>query len=246
MKSRYLIIDEGNSRAKISILSLEGNIEDSYIVSDIEINFLSNIFNKYRVEKSIYCSVREKQREITDFLDERSKLYIDFNYTTNIPITNDYSTPHTLGMDRLAAAIGAATIFPKEDILIVDFGSAITVDFVEKGDVYRGGNISPGASLRFKSLNQFTNKLPLCTLNESKSRLCSNETQSAIESGIVRGIIYEIDGYINIYRENNRDINIIFTGGDAKYFGNKFKIPIFVNCEIVASGLYQVLKYNDV
>ncbi len=246
MESRYLIIDEGNSRAKISILSLEGNIEDSYTVSDIEKEFLISIFDKYTINKSVYCSVREKRNDITNFLEERCKLHIDFNHNTSIPVTNGYSTAQTLGMDRLAGAVGAAAIFPNEDILIVDFGSAITIDFVEGGEVFRGGNISPGASLRFKSLNQFTNKLPLCTLDDSKSGLCSSDTESAIKSGIVKGITYEIEGYINKYKEKHPNINIIFTGGDAKYFGNKLKIPIFVNCEIVTSGLYQVLKYNDV
>ena len=180
MKNRYLIIDEGNSRAKISILTLEGNIEESYSVSDIEKEFIDSIFDKYTINKSIYCSVREKRSDIIHFLKEKCKLHIDFDCNTKIPIANGYSTANTLGMDRLAGAVGAATIFPKEDILIIDFGSAITIDFVEGGEIFKGGNISPGASLRFKSLNQFTNKLPLCTLMNAQSELCSNNTQSAI------------------------------------------------------------------
>ncbi len=246
MERKYLIIDEGNSRAKISILSPKGNIEQCYIVPHLEEIFLAEVYNRFNIEKSIYCSVREKNRGVIEMLNRSSELHINFDFNTAIPLANEYSTPQTLGMDRLAAAIGAAAIYPRESTVVVDFGSAITIDFVEGGAAYMGGNISPGASLRFKSLNQFTDKLPLCVLSREEKELCSGDTKDAIEAGIAYGITYEISGYIDEYIRKYKNIKIIFTGGDAEYFGNKFKMPIFVDCDVVTRGLYQVLKYNDV
>lgn len=244
MKS--LIIDEGNTFIKISIISSGGKIERSCRIENISVNILDNLFSEYIIDRSIYCSVREKNSDVCSFLEKRCRYFIAFSYNTPIPIKNGYTTPHTVGVDRLAAAVGASDLFPCNNILIIDLGSAITVDFVEHGEIFRGGNISPGATLRFKSLNTFTNKLPLCNLNNEKHSLCANSTITAIESGVVLGIIYEIDGYIKEYQSKYDDLKIIFTGGDAKYFGSKFKIPIFANCEIVTKGLYKVLKYNDV
>ncbi|MEG1634168.1 MAG: type III pantothenate kinase [Rikenellaceae bacterium] len=244
MKS--LIIDEGNTFIKISIMSDNGEIEKSCRVKEMSKSTLAKLFSEYKIEEAIYCSVREINIDVCKYLERECNYFIPFTNQTPIPIKNDYTTPQTVGADRLAAAVGASELFHGHNILIIDLGSAITVDFVENGKIFKGGNISPGASLRFKSLNTFTNKLPLCNLNEEKHSLCARSTLSAIESGVVLGIVYEIDGYIKAYEELYDDLKIIFTGGDAKYFGSKFKIPIFANCEIVTKGLYKVLKYNDV
>lgn len=243
---KNLIIDEGNTFIKISIVSNVGKIEKSCRVETISTDILKKLFSEYRIDRSIYCSVREKNSHVCRFLERNCRYFIPFTYEIPIPIKNGYTTPQTVGVDRLAAAVGASELFPGHNILIIDLGSAITVDFVEKGEIFKGGNISPGATLRFRSLNTFTNKLPLCNLNNEKHSICASNTISAIESGVVLGIIYEIDGYIKEYQAKYNDLKIIFTGGDAKYFGSKFKIPIFANCEIVTKGLYKVLKYNDV
>lgn len=244
--SKSLIIDEGNSLVKMSIMSYKDNIDKRCCVTSLSVEQIEEFVRGEGVEDVIYCSVREKSSVILDYLASNFTRFIDYNSSTPIPLKSSYASHQTIGVDRLAAAVGAVEIYPKSDILVVDFGSAITIDFIENGEFFLGGNISPGASLRFKSLNIYTDKLPLCSLSAEETALTANNTQGAIESGVVRGITYEIGGYIDEYTKKYPNVKIIFTGGDAIYFGSKFKMTIFANCEIVTNGLYKVLKYNDV
>ncbi|MFI3321852.1 MAG: type III pantothenate kinase [Rikenellaceae bacterium] len=243
---RSLIIDEGNTLIKLLIVSSIGNIDKRCCVSELNVTIVKEFLLNERINSAIYCSVREKSGEVVEYLAENIKNFINFDHSTALPIKNSYSTPQTVGLDRLAAAVGAAELFKEANILVIDFGSAITIDFVERGfggeiATFRGGNISLGAALRFKSLNAFTRKLPLCSLSDKETSLTATSTKNAIESGVILGIVYEIDGYIREYSEKYNDLKIIFTGGDAKYFGNKFKMTIFADCEIVTKGLYKIL-----
>ncbi len=240
-----LIIDSGNSTVKLSLVDGDGKIAVEERFPILEVAILQAIFDRYSIDRAIYCAVRELEDDVVGFLRQECRFVLEFNSKTAISLENGYKTPNSLGVDRMAAAVGACDKFEGCNILIIDFGSAITVDFVEEGKVFRGGNISPGTSLRFKSLNSFTKKLPLCTLSEQNFEICATSTQSAIQSGVVAGILYETEGYINYYSKNYSNLKIIFTGGDAKYFGDKLKIPIFVSCEIVTRGLYKILNEND-
>jgi len=147
------------------------------------------------------------------------------------------------GADRLAAAVGANTIYPNSDILIVDFGTAITIDVVSGGE-FLGGNITPGAAIRFKALHHFTKKLPLCSLNDNPTELFGNTSVSAIECGVVNGIVYEIEGYIRDLQRKYSDLRIIFTGGDSNFFAKRLKNTIFATYDLVAYGLNRILEYN--
>ncbi|MFI3314562.1 MAG: type III pantothenate kinase [Rikenellaceae bacterium] len=242
-----LVIDEGNSLTKISIMSQKDNIDRTwrvkYLNVDVIVEFLANTV----IDSAIYCSVKDKNLEVVEFLNQKNLFFIDFDISVPIPIEINYTTPYTLGTDRVAAAIGAGEIFHGENLLVVDLGSAITIDFIENGSCFKGGNITAGARLRYKSLSDFTDKLPRYVLPERDDfDICSSSTREAIENGVALGIVCELEGYISRYRELYPDLKIIFTGGDAKYFADKFKIAIFANCELVNIGLYKVLKYNNV
>ena len=153
-----------------------------------------------------------------------------------------YATPATLGADRLAAAVGGVELFPDSDILIVDFGTAITIDYVEDG-VFRGGNISPGVTTRFRALADYTAKLPLCAPTEEELPY-GRTTIEAIEQGVMQGITHEIKGYIDSFLLKNEEKSIIFTGGEAKYFANRIKNAIFAKYDLVVCGLNRILEYN--
>jgi type III pantothenate kinase len=176
---------------------------------------------------------------VEDFLNEKLDRLIHFTPETPVPIRNQYKTPKTLGSDRLAAAIGVNYFFPDTNVMIFDFGTAITVDFVDSGNSYLGGNISPGLSMRLKSLNCFTNRLPLVSISD-KIREIGTTTEEAIESGVVNGIVGETMNYIHKYIGSK----IIFTGGDCFYFAGQIKIPIFVFRNPIVFGLNRVLYHN--
>lgn len=167
--------------------------------------------------------------------------------TTPLPIQNTYATPHTLGADRLAAAVGAAWQRPGQDTLIVDAGTAIKCDLVEGGHTFRGGSIAPGLRLRFQALHKFTGRLPLVELPtnlEAAVPLTGNSTQTAIESGVLNGAAAEVNGLIDRYREQFPELGVVLAGGDAAFFQPRLKGAIFVVPELVLLGLHRILAYN--
>ncbi|MCD8193274.1 MAG: type III pantothenate kinase, partial [Tannerellaceae bacterium] len=154
-----------------------------------------------------------------------------------------YQTPHTLGKDRLAAAVGANYLQPGKDLLIIDAGTAITYEVVEAAGIYTGGNISPGMTTRFRALNHFTEKLPLVAEKEDIPPIGYN-TETAIQAGVVNGIIYEMDGYINDLRVKYPGLLVFLTGGHSFYFERRLKNSIFADINLVMTGLNRILEYN--
>ena len=191
----------------------------------------------------LICKMPEKNIELINYLESTFDFFIDLNEYTNIPIKNLYDSKSTLGKDRLAAVIGANNFYPKSNVLVIDMGTAITFDFINKKDQYLGGSISPGLEMRFSALNHFTGKLPLLKKNEKFSLIGSN-TESAIISGVQNGIIFEIDSYINNIKKEYEDLKTILTGGDAIFFDKKLKNTIFVDLNLNFIGLNTILEYN--
>jgi type III pantothenate kinase len=145
--------------------------------------------------------------------------------------------------------VGANAIYPDSNVLIVDFGTAITMDVVTREGEFAGGNISPGVEMRLRALHDYTARLPLCVnpLKEDDMlpALLGVTTEQAICNGVVGGIIYEIEGFVSRIEERYEGLKIIFTGGDAKYFAGKLKNTIFATCDLVAYGLNRILEYGD-
>lgn len=165
------------------------------------------------------------------------------NSKTKVPLINKYSTPKTLGFDRIAAAVGANFLIPNSNLIIIDIGTALTIDFVNDKNEYIGGNISLGIDMRFKALNEFTDKLPLIKKDDKRS-LIGTSTETAIRNGVMNGIAYEIEGVINKLEEDFTNINTFLTGGDAFFFDKLYKNNIFANANLVLIGLNRILEYN--
>jgi type III pantothenate kinase len=193
---------------------------------------------------AIVASTRSGATEIEEEIRRKARFFIRLDYATPIPIKNSYGTPRTLGADRLAAAVGAHTVLPGRTVLVVDFGTAITFDMVTAAGEYLGGNISPGAGARFRALNEFTGALPLLSLSGATGDFPAGNTKNAIENGVVAGIVAETEYYINLAREKFGATETIFTGGDAEYFAERVKFPIFASSDLVFQGLNAILEHN--
>lgn len=181
-------------------------------------------------------SVCNTDPELLRILERSCENFINLNgLTPGLPISLDYGTPHTLGADRIAAAAGAAALFPEDNCLVFDFGTAITIDFVTKDGHFKGGNISPGMNMRFEAIHHYTNKLPLVKPSIPDAPE-GRDTASAINNGVILGIMFEVEKYL----ENHRDCKIVFTGGDALFFAKRLKSPIFVVCNLVFIGLAHI------
>lgn len=239
-----LAIDIGNTLAKLAVID-DGQVVDFQKTEKIDSAFVEKILEENpEIEAAIIVSTGEYETAWEQMLEKRMKRFIRFGAETPIPIENGYATPQTLGLDRLAAAVAANALYPNSNVLIVDFGTAITVDFVSAEGRFLGGNISPGAATRFRALHHFTKRLPLCELDEESVRLLGNSTQTAIESGVVNGIVYEIEGYIRDLQQRYNNLRIIFTGGESDFFAKRLKNTIFATYDLVAYGLNRILEYN--
>lgn len=238
-----LAIDIGNTVAKLAIID-KGQVVDFLKTEEIDVAYVEGILDSYSdIESAILVSVREEYCDIEELLSRRVSRFVRFDSDTAVPIKNCYSTPKTLGLDRMAAAVGANALYPGSNILVADFGTTITIDLVSSKGEFMGGNISPGAAMRFNALHQQTKKLPLTTLSD-ETQLLGTDTISAIKNGVINGIVYEIEGYIRDMEQKYADLRIIFTGGDGNFFAKRLKNPIFATYDLVAYGLNRILEYN--
>lgn len=238
-----LVLDTGNTLTKLYIFNKD-RIVASQSFESIELNLLDKIFKEYPVEASIYSHVGNANNDVANFLKSHSK-YIAFNHQTSVPIKNNYQTPETLGLDRLAAVCAAAKIFPNTNVLCIDMGTCVTYDFISADGTYMGGAISPGLTMRYKAMHTFTAQLPLLQANTlQKQKLIGANTDESMRSGAFNGFVFEILGFIEAYQRNYENLQCLICGGDAALLDTQLKNSIFVRADLVAEGLNTILNYN--
>jgi type III pantothenate kinase len=238
-----LVIDIGNSRTKIAVFN-HNYLTNDYSFAVFNEKELEKILEEYSgIDKAIISSVGGDPGDMYKMISGKIRNTIMLDENTPLPINNQYKSKNTLGKDRLAAVVGANFSYPGNDILVIDTGTAITYDFIDRYNNYSGGNISPGMAIRYKALHTFTGRLPLLSKQEVFPEL-GIDTNSAIISGVQTGIINEIEGYITHYLSIYNNIIIILTGGDANFFDKKLKNTIFVNLNLVNIGLNCILEHN--
>ena len=236
-----LVVDIGNSSTKVALFS--GKEKIKVIRSGNEsYGDLKNNLSAYKIEKAIISSVREIPEDIKDLISAGIPFVHIVSHQTKLPFKNLYETPESLGTDRIAAAAGAFSIFPAANMLVIDAGTAVTYEFLS-ANAYKGGNISPGLSMRFEALHRFTGKLPLVTPSEKYSFPALNTTD-AIAAGVITGMIYEINEYIRTFEKNHTDAMIIITGGDGEFFKDKLYKQLIYMPDLVMEGLNFILEYN--
>ncbi|MEM6763718.1 MAG: type III pantothenate kinase [Bacteroidota bacterium] len=162
----------------------------------------------------------------------------------SLPIINTYKTPHTLGTDRILGVIGARAQFPDKAVLVIDIGTAITYDLMNAEGAYLGGAISPGLQMRFSSLHAYTASLPLVEM-EGENPVIGNTTHTSIRSGVVHGLLAEVQQMANRFAEELGEQPIVFlTGGDGIRFENQLKSINFVDPELVLKGIHYILQHS--
>jgi type III pantothenate kinase len=237
-----LIIDYGNTRVKVAIFDRD-QLHDKWERENLNTEILQNFLkDKTDVTSAIISAVRKYPVPVKDLLKKRFK-FVELSETTPLPLKNKYLSPHTLGKDRIAAAVAANAMFRNQHVLIIDAGTCITYDFIDDKNAFIGGGISPGLEMRFKALHTFTDKLPLVTLDEF-NKLIGQNTQESILSGVLNGAVAELTGIVSMYETLYPDIKIILTGGNAIFFDKRVKNNIFVFPNLVLTGLNLILDHN--
>ncbi len=234
-----LVLYIGNTRTKWAIFQGDKLMDHGSVSKENELTFdWGALFNQ--ASNSIISSVRED----IGFLDKK---YIIQAHTLSIKsklsIKIDYDTPDTLGLDRLANAVAANSLHPHKNTLVLDMGTCIKLDMVDESGTYLGGSISPGLSMRCKALHQMTGKLPLITPNIEQD-IIGTSTFGSLNSGVVNGIMAEINGLIEQYSNKFDDLHVIGTGGDFIFFADALKSSIFADTFLTLRGLNQILSYQ--
>ncbi len=237
-----LAIDRGNSAIKIGVF-INGKLTASYLLQN-DFNKITKFIETHKIDNVIISSVvKDDEFIVRNLIEPLVKKIIILDHNTDLPFTNHYNSPESLGKDRLAAVAGAQAIFPGESVLVIDAGTAITYDLLLNGIDYMGGDIAPGLEMRLKALNHFTSKLPLVQKNQYISFPGKN-TNEAIASGSFNGMIFEIEGYRNICIKKYESVKTIITGGDTDFLVEKLKKPIFADHDLVLKGLNRIMEKN--
>lgn len=243
-KNMNLIIDVGNTYTKIGIFDDSKIIYKTTIQQENLLDTLQDMQSKYtNVTHAIISSVSNiHKKQIAHIKRLYHTLVLD--HSTKIPFKNLYETPTTLGIDRIALVAAATHQFPDKNVLIIDVGTCITYDFKNKKEEYLGGAIAPGIQLRYNSLHHYTAKLPLLSTKMPKNTI-GKTTEQSMHSGVIYGILYEIEGTIAEYRNIYDDLTVILTGGDAHFLSKRLKNGIFATSNFLLEGLNCILAFNN-
>lgn len=246
-----LAIDIGNSRVKVgqfegeSLQTVHFFSHDHFSTGLRELLEKNNLREKVKYLGCASVGNKELMRQAEAIaLELPHASWLAIGHQTPLPIQNGYGSPETLGMDRICACVGAYMRLGRSPLLAIDAGTAITYDFVDAEAVYRGGGIAPGLRLRFRSLNDYTAALPLVS-TEGAAPLVGYNTITSIRSGVVNGLLAEIDGLVEQYRQQyGAQCEVFLTGGDADFLGNHLKNINFVDPNLLLYGIHAVIIYN--
>ena len=224
-----LVVDFGNTLVKLAVFD-KGELVAQRCMERLHPSVLEELLSEWPVRRAVVASTRGEVDDVAAMLRRRVDYLLEFTSQTSVPIGNAYLTPETLGRDRLAAAVGATVLYPRENVQIVDIGTAETIDLETADNTIR-------------ALQDYSAKLPLCAATGGEGR-AGLTTEEASELGVMNGIAFEIEGYVTRMREKIDGLRVIFTGGDAKFFVKRIKNTIFANCNLVFCGLNRILEHN--
>jgi len=231
------VIDIGNTNAKIGLF--EEDLELQVLLVDSE--EVGMVLKKNNVSKALISNVSEDNDYLNELRKCVAKLDV-FSINTPIPVSTLYKTPATLGVDRLAACVGARK-YASGNVLVIDAGSCITMDVLSLNNEHVGGVITPGITMRLKAMHTFTSNLPLVSFKTTP--LIGQTTEKCLQSGAANGTLAEIEGLINRFKDDFKDLSIIIGGGDAVFFDTNLEMNTFVVSNLAVEGLYAIFKYNE-
>ena len=237
-----LCLDFGNTRLKAAIFNDDVVVEEMVLPDDSKDTF-ETLLNKYQPQKSILSSVIDHNSVLENILASRT-IFHKLSHHTKLNFSAPVGKPETIGADRLALAAAAVHFYPEKNNLVIGLGSCITYNFINQYHQFLGGAISPGMEMRFKSMHDFTAKLPLVE-KDWNFPVIGYDTKTNLQSGVIAGITFEIDGCIDFYQNRYGNFNVVLTGGDAGYFARHLKNKIFADLKFLFKGLYAISEVNN-
>lgn len=236
-KDMNAVIDIGNTKAKIGLFNKNTPLKTELVDANLVKPFLAT----NQVTNALVSNVSDKEHFLIDIKSEILNVSV-FSIDTPMPISTTYATPNSLGVDRLAACVGARN-YALGNVLVIDAGSCITYDILTAENKHIGGVISPGINMRLKSMHTFTANLPLVLFESTP--IIGNTTQKCLQSGASNGTLAEMKGLIMQFQEKYQDLSIIIGGGDAVFFDKNLELNTFVVPNLAVEGLHTIFKYNE-
>ncbi|MEH6703927.1 MAG: type III pantothenate kinase [Galbibacter orientalis] len=238
-----LIIDVGNSFIKVAVFKADKVVEVAQTAESDFLKKISNIFENHpSIAKIMVSSVGKLSDAYIEGLSVFAPVLI-LNKNSKLPFKNEYATPNTLGVDRIALVAAAFYAYPQKNCLVIDAGTCITYDFLDEKGVYKGGAISPGIRMRYKAMHAFTAKLPLIDSFELENFI-GNSTETCMISGVINGTVNEIEATILQYQRKFKDLTVILTGGDSHFLSKRLKSSIFAHPNFLMEGVNYILELN--
>jgi len=238
-----ICFDFGNTRLKAAIFT-DGEFKEEIFFENDNEAAINAALEKYKPQRSILSSVIDHNPALETLLAEKT-IFHKLSAATKINFsTASVGKPETIGADRLALCAAAVHFYPEKNNLIIGLGSCITYNFINQYHQFLGGGISPGMDMRFKSMHDYTAKLPLITASWNFP-LIGYDTKTNMLSGVINGMISEIDGIIEKYEAKYGNFNVVLTGGNSGYFASQLKNKIFADHNFLFKGLYALSELNN-
>lgn len=239
---KTLCFDFGNTRQKVAIFR-DDIFQEEIVLPNDEMFTVERVMYLHQPQKTILASVINHNPAIENLLASQSKFH-KLSHQTRINFTTPVGKPETIGADRLALAAAAVHFHPGKNNLVIGLGSCITYNFINQYNEFLGGSISPGMEMRFKAMQVFTAKLPEVHA-EWNFPIIGYDTRTNMQSGVIAGIAYEMDGFIDEYAQKYGNFNVVLTGGDSAYFARRLKNRIFADSNFLFKGLYALSETNN-
>jgi len=237
-----LCFDFGNTRLKVGVFNGDLLQEDRFLADDSDAT-IQALVDEYKPVRSILSSVINHQPGIETVLANQTGFH-KISHLTKINFTTPVGKPESIGADRLALMSAAVHYFPGKNSLVIALGSCITYNFINQYHQFLGGAITPGMDMRFKSMHDYTAKLPLASADWNFP-LIGYDTKTNLQSGVILGIVNEIEGFIGKYEEKFTNFNVVLTGGNSAYFASQIKYKIFADHHFLFKGLYALSEINN-
>ena len=237
-----LCFDFGNTRLKAAVFH-NNEFREEIVLADDSEETIRALLARTKPEKTILSSVIDHNAGIETILAQKT-IFHKLSHLTKINFTTPVGKPETIGADRLALMAAAAHFFPGQNNLVIALGSCITYNFLNQYHQFLGGAISPGMDMRFRSMHEYTAKLPLAVADWNFP-LIGYDTKTNLQSGVIVGIINEIEGFIGKYGERYGNFNVVLTGGNSAYFASQLKYRIFADHNFLFKGLYALSETNN-
>ncbi len=237
-----LCLDFGNTRLKYAIFK-KNILQEEAILQNDSLETVKEILIKHHPQKAILSSVIIHNEELENLLSTQT-IFHKISTLTKRNFTVPISKPQTIGADRLALASAATHYYPKKNNLIIALGSCITYNFINQKNEFLGGSISPGMQMRFESMHAHTALLPLINADWNFP-IIGYDTKTSLQSGVISGITYEIDGFIDSYKKKFDNLNVVLTGGDSTFFAKQLKNKLLIDTQFLLKGLYALSEINN-